>query len=124
MASRTSSPLLHPDEPEFDLFAVMSALTDPVRLTIVLQLSAGPGIACGTFHVSLAKSALSRHLRVLREAGVIRQQDNGTQRINTLRKEELNRRFPGLLDLVLTEGAERLAARPAPVQPAIAAEFG
>jgi DNA-binding transcriptional ArsR family regulator len=114
MASRTSSPLLHPDEPEFDLFAVMSALTDPVRLNIVLQLSAAPGLPCGTFDLPVVKSALSRHLRVLREAGVIRQQDNGTQRINTLRRQELDRRFPGLLDLVLTEGTERFAARPAP----------
>lgn len=103
MASRTSSPLLHPDEREFDLFAVMSALTDPVRLSIVLQLSAGSGMSCGTFGLSIVKSALSRHLRVLREAGVIRQRDEGTLRVNTLRREELDRRFPGLLDLVLKE---------------------
>ncbi|MFD9324918.1 ArsR/SmtB family transcription factor [Streptomyces sp. NPDC060065] len=107
MASRTSSPLLHPDESEFDLFAVMSALTDPVRLNIVLQLSAGSGKGCGTFGLPIAKSALSRHFRVLREAGVIRQRDEGTLRVNTLRREEMDRRFPGLLDLVLQEAPSR-----------------
>ncbi|MFH9424134.1 ArsR/SmtB family transcription factor [Streptomyces sp. NPDC017529] len=113
MASRTSSPLLHPHEREFDLFAVMSALTDPVRLSIVLQLAAESAVPCGTFDLPIAKSALSRHLRVLREAGVISQRDEGTRRVNSLRAEELDRRFPGLLALVLKEGAQRRAVRPA-----------
>jgi DNA-binding transcriptional ArsR family regulator len=106
MASRTSSPLLHPDEREFDLFTVMSAFTDPVRLNIVLQLSQ---LSAGSFGLPIAKSALGRHLRVLREAGVIRQRDEGTLRVNTLRRDELDRRFPGLLGLVLKEGTARVA---------------
>jgi DNA-binding transcriptional ArsR family regulator len=52
---------------------------------------------------------LTRHFRVLREAGVIRQHDVGTRRINTLRKEELDQRFPGLIDLVLKESVGRVA---------------
>ena len=52
---------------------------------------------------------LTRHFRVLREAGLIRQNiDVGTRRINTLRKEDLDQRFPGLLDLVLKESVGRV----------------
>ncbi|WP_063728584.1 ArsR/SmtB family transcription factor [Streptomyces sp. RTd22] len=103
MASRTSSPLLHPNEQDMDLFTVMSALSDPVRLSIVATLGAHSEVACGCFDLPVGKSTSSRHFRVLREAGVIRQRDEGTRRINSLRREELDRRFPGLLDLVLRE---------------------
>ncbi|MCP9960171.1 ArsR/SmtB family transcription factor [Streptomyces sudanensis] len=112
MASRTSTPLVHPDEEDLDLFRIMSALADPVRLGIVVTLASSPGLACSGFRQGLAKSALTRHFRVLREAGLIRQQDIGTRRINTLRKEELDRRFPGLIDLVVREGAGRAIPSP------------
>ncbi|MFJ8000399.1 ArsR/SmtB family transcription factor [Streptomyces sp. NPDC096310] len=108
MASRTSSPLTHPAPGDFDLFKVMGALTDDTRLAIVVTLAASPGLACNGFNQNVTASVLTRHFRVLREAGVIRQHDVGTRRFNTLRKEELDRRFPGLLDLVLTEGAARV----------------
>ncbi|MFF1570735.1 ArsR/SmtB family transcription factor [Streptomyces sp. NPDC058293] len=103
MASRTSSPLLHPDEQDMDLFAVMAALSDRVRLGIVATLGAQSEVACGGFNLPVGKSTSSRHFRVLREAGLIRQRDEGTRRINSLRREELDRRFPGLLALVLRE---------------------
>ena len=105
MASRTSSPLVHPDVEDFDLFKIMSALTDPARLGIVVTLAASPGPACSDIYPGVTPSVLTRHFRVLREVGVIRQRDVGTRRINTLRKEELDERFPGLIDLVLGEYA-------------------
>jgi DNA-binding transcriptional ArsR family regulator len=108
MASRTSSPLVHPDMDDLDLFKIMSALTDETRLTIVVTLAASPGLACNGFTQDLTASVLTRHFRVLREAGLIRQHDVGTRRINTLRKEELDQRFPGLIDLVLRESVGRV----------------
>jgi len=84
---------------------VLAALSDPVRLSIVRTLAADPvGRACGTFGLPVAKSTASHHFRVLREAGVIDQEDRGRIRHTTLRREELDERFPGLLDLVLREG--------------------
>ncbi|MFD4033800.1 ArsR/SmtB family transcription factor [Streptomyces sp. NPDC058637] len=112
MASRTSSPLLHPDEEELDLFKIMSALADPVRLGIVMTLSSRPGLACSGFYQDVTRSALTRHFRILRETGLIRQHDVGTRRINTLRKEELDRRFPGLIDLVIREGTDHVPTDP------------
>lgn len=88
-----------------NLFTVMTALGDPVRLGIVVALGARSEVACNRFDLSVGKSTASRHFRVLREAGVIRQRDEGTRRTNSLRRPELDRRFPGLLDLVLREAA-------------------
>jgi DNA-binding transcriptional ArsR family regulator len=93
-------------EEELDLFAIMSALGDPVRLTIVASLDGRPERSCTSF--DRAKSAVSRHCRVLREAGLIRQHDEGTRRVSTLRREEIDRRFPGLLDLILREGENKV----------------
>jgi hypothetical protein len=49
----------------------------------------------------VSKSTCTHHFRVLREAGVVRQQPDGTARLNTLRREDLDARFPGLLDAIL-----------------------
>jgi DNA-binding transcriptional ArsR family regulator len=100
--------LLHPDEQDMDLFTVLAAINDPVRLSIVAALGATSEVACGCFDLPVGKSTGSRHFRVLREAGVIRQRDKGTRRINSLRREELERRFPGLLDLVLRDAPARV----------------
>lgn len=110
MASRLAHPLTIPDEDEIDLFAVMSALTDPVRRAIVIQLADEPGRACGSTDYGVSTSALTRHWRVLRESGLIRQEAQGNRHRNWLRREEIDRRFPGLLALVLDEAAGRSAA--------------
>ena len=53
----------------------------------------------------MTKSTCTHHFRVLREAGVIRQRVEGTTRLNSLRREDLDSRFPGLLDSVLQAAA-------------------
>jgi len=103
MASRLSHPLAIPAEGEMDLFAAMSALVDPVRRAIVFYIAQDPGTACSTSDFGVSKSALTRHWRVLRESGIIRQEVDGTRHRNWLRREELERRFPGLIGLVLRE---------------------
>lgn len=103
MASRLASPLTIPAEEEIDLFEVMSALTDPVRRSIVKHIAAEPGRACSNDDYGVSKSTLTRHWRVLRESGLIRQEVQGNRHRNWLRREELDRRFPGLLTLVLDE---------------------
>jgi DNA-binding transcriptional ArsR family regulator len=102
--------LHHPDRDQIELPAVLAALSDPHRLRIVSQL-AGTDDArrCGTFDLGITKSTLTHHFRVLREAGVISQQSVGTAKLNWLRREDLDARFPGLLDAVL-------AAEQAPVR--------
>lgn len=103
MASRLANPLTIPAEEDIDLFEVMSALTDPVRRAIVYSIARDPGRACSGSDYGVSKSALTRHWRILRETGIIKQEVEGTRHRNWLRRDELDRRFPGLLALVLKE---------------------
>ena len=99
---------MHSDEPhleEMTLAAVMAALSDPMRVAIVRQLAAEGERTCGTFDLGISKATRSHHFRVLREAGLIRQEQEGTARLNTLRREDVDARFPGLLDSVLRAAA-------------------
>ena len=92
----------HPARSELELAAVLHALSDPMRLRIVAALAAtDEQPACGAFDLPVTKSTCTHHFRVLREAGVIHQRQAGTARQNTLRRDDLEARFPGLLDTVL-----------------------
>jgi DNA-binding transcriptional ArsR family regulator len=94
--------LLHPDRHELQMANVLHALSDPQRLSIVRCLAEDPTPRrCGAFDLDVTKSTLTHHFRVLREAGVIDQREEGTARLNSLRREDLDQRFPGLLDAVL-----------------------
>jgi DNA-binding transcriptional ArsR family regulator len=91
-----------PARDDLELPAVLHALSDPQRLAIVRMLAASDEPRrCGSFALPLAKSTLTHHFRVLREAGVIAQHEEGTARLNALRRDDLDARFPGLLDAVL-----------------------
>ena len=93
--------LVHPPRDDITLVGVLHALADPTRLTIVRTLGADPERACGTFPVAVAPSTLSHHFKVLREAGIIDQELRGRTRHTTLRRDHLDRHYPGLLALVL-----------------------
>jgi DNA-binding transcriptional ArsR family regulator len=94
--------LYHPATEDLELPAVLHALSDPQRLQIVRELSSDPTPRpCGSFALDVSKSTCTHHFRVLREAGVISQQLLGTSKLNSLRREDLDERFPGLLDAVV-----------------------
>jgi DNA-binding transcriptional ArsR family regulator len=93
--------LYHPNRAAIELTAVMHALSDPTRLSIVRGLADGEERACGTFMVDVGKSTLSQHFKVLRDAGLVTTRIEGTTRMQTLRREDLDARFPGLLDAIL-----------------------
>ncbi len=100
-SQRGRGTLIHPEAAELDLLDVLHALSDPTRMTIVQTLCVDPERACGTFPVEVASSTLTHHFRVLREAGVIRQREDGNRRWTTLRLDDLQARFPGLLDTIV-----------------------
>ena len=93
--------LNHPDPESFQLPSILYALSDPVRLEIVRQLSCEGETPCGGVDLPVAKSTASHHFKVLREAGIIHVRQEGTQRCISLRRQELERRFPGLLTAIL-----------------------
>jgi DNA-binding transcriptional ArsR family regulator len=89
---------------ELDLVEVLQALADPVRLQIVRVLAEADGpIACHEIPIPVGKSTGSHHLKVLREAGIVSAQVDGTRKYHTLRRADLDARFPGLLDSVLRD---------------------
>lgn len=119
--------LYHPDCKDISLAGVLYALGDPVRLEIVRLLatkgeqpcagfdfaivsgstqraigqSPAPAEGCPKGYKAIAKSTMSHHFRVLREAGVLYCRKEGTQHLNSLRREELDALFPGLMAAVL-----------------------
>jgi DNA-binding transcriptional ArsR family regulator len=93
--------LSHPKRDEIELARVLHAFSDPVRLQIVCSIANGGECAMGAIDVPVTKSTCTHHFKVLREAGVLHQRQVGTARLNTLRREDLEARFPGLLDTVL-----------------------
>jgi len=109
MAQRVSSTGSHRVAPEHThpddvpVQTALAALADPVRLTLVRELAESDDWTrtCGSFDVPVGKAALSHHFAVLRGAGIVEQRDEGPKRVNRLRTEEFEGRFPGLLGLVL-----------------------
>ena len=72
-----------------------------MRLEIVRRLADQEELPCVALCIPIAKSTLSHHFKILRDAGVLHCRKEGTQHINSLRRQELDDRFPGLLDAVL-----------------------
>ncbi|MFR9725875.1 ArsR/SmtB family transcription factor [Streptomyces sp. MS19] len=92
----------NPGPEQWSLQGVLDALADPVRRALVVQLAdAGDDMACGTFDVRVSASTLTHHFTVLREAGLVRQYYVGTAKMNALRGNEMEARFPGLLSALL-----------------------
>src|SRR3954462_14791559 len=87
---------------EMTLSAVIAALGDPMRVAIVRQLAADGERTCGSFELGISKATRSHHFKVLREAGLTLTRLEGTHRHVSLRRDDVEIRFPGLLDAVLT----------------------
>jgi DNA-binding transcriptional ArsR family regulator len=92
----------HPPASALDLATIMRTLGEPVRLEIVRLLADGSEQGCGDLQnaLGLPASTGSYHLRLLREAGVTRTRAEGTQRLISLRRDDLEDRFPGLVDVL------------------------
>lgn len=93
--------ITHPETTQLNLPGVLHALSDPVRLEIVRTLSDVEEVSCGQLQVAVSKSTLTHHLKVLRDAGLTRTRCAGVQRLVSLRQEDVDDRFPGLLSSVL-----------------------
>jgi DNA-binding transcriptional ArsR family regulator len=88
---------------ELRLVDVLHALSDPARLEIVRRLGDGHEHACSAFHGlgGISVPTLSHHLKVLREAGLTDTRVDGKHRFITLRSDDAEARFPGLLHSVI-----------------------
>lgn len=93
-------PFNHPAATDISLDSVLHALSDPIRREIVRKLMASDSMSCSQACATHAPSTVSFHHKILREAGLIRSEKKGVEVINTLRRTEIEARFPGLLDAV------------------------
>jgi DNA-binding transcriptional ArsR family regulator len=87
-------------EEDAALVDVLRAVADPIRLRIVQTLADGrPHGKCGTHSdFGVHKSTMTHHFRILREAGLTRTTVTGRTHTIELRRDELDARFPGLIE--------------------------
>ncbi|MBB4187048.1 DNA-binding transcriptional ArsR family regulator [Sinorhizobium terangae] len=100
--------LPHPTAEQITLSNVLGALGDPTRLAIVGYLARREGrpTMCLSFTDFGSKTNISYHLAKLREAGITRMEVSGTSRLVTLRRDDLDSRFPGLLDSIIAAAVD------------------
>ncbi|MCO5996937.1 ArsR/SmtB family transcription factor [Actinoallomurus rhizosphaericola] len=100
----------HPATADLRLPKVLAALADPARLLMVRALNRVGESSCTrlqqTAGLTISRSTFSHHQRVLRESGVIQVRVRGSQRILSLRRDDLDACFPGLLNAVLHTASE------------------
>lgn len=96
-------PFKHPAANEFSLERVLYALSDSIRLDIVRHLARVEAATCGELDGGRPKSTVSHHFKVLREAGLVFTKNNGTIHMNSLRRADIESRFPGLLAAILAQ---------------------
>jgi DNA-binding transcriptional ArsR family regulator len=102
MTSIMARKFSHPSFKEVSIDSVLHALSDPERRNIVAKLADCKSMSCTkSCAEGLSPSTISFHHKVLRENGIIRSEKIGVEVINTLRKAELDKKFPGLLDSIL-----------------------
>jgi DNA-binding transcriptional ArsR family regulator len=99
-------PHRHPAADQLTLERIFHALSDPIRLDIVRHLARVDMATCGELDGDRPKSSMSHHFRILREAGLLYTEADRTTHQNTLRRKEIDARFPGLLDAILAQKAE------------------
>jgi DNA-binding transcriptional ArsR family regulator len=98
----TREKIPHPPASALNLATILRTVGDPVRLELVRLLSDDEPRACNALQdaLGLPASTCSYHLRLLREAGVTRTRAQGTLREISLRRDDLEDRFPGLVDVL------------------------
>ena len=98
-------PLIHPAIEDVPLEAILHALADPVRVALFSEIVAGDcSQNCTTLasvvQTPIPKSTLSQHMRILREAGLVRGERKRTEMRNTSRCAEIEARYPGLIGAI------------------------
>jgi ArsR family transcriptional regulator, arsenate/arsenite/antimonite-responsive transcriptional repressor len=80
-------------EADDELAALSKALAHPVRVRILRTLSCGDSRVCRDIagELPLAQSTVSEHLRILKEAGLIRSREAGTRALYCVVPDALDR---------------------------------
>lgn len=100
--------LQHPAIEDIDLTAILAALGDPIRLAIVGDLArcTATALCCADFRELTSKSNLTYHVTKMREAGLVHVEPSGTKRLISLRRADIESRFPGVLDAIIANAVK------------------
>ncbi len=80
--------------------AVFNALSDPIRLEIVAYLRDGEKCVCEIVpHLNLIQPLVSRHLKILKDTGIVKCRKDGTKRMYAI----VDNRIFGVLDALTPE---------------------
>jgi DNA-binding transcriptional ArsR family regulator len=112
-------PLVHPAIQQVSVEAILHALSDPVRVAIYADIVRQQCSSnCSTFLTvgdkPIPKSTLSQHFKILREAGLIRSERKGVEMMNTSRCEEVEQRYPGLIQTIVRAHEIQIGTAPHP----------
>ena len=104
--------LTHPAIEDVTVEGILYAFCDPVRVRIFMDLaSAECAKNCSTYlnisQTPLAKSTLSQHFRILREAGLIYSERKGVELHNRTRCNELKERFGEMVGAIIAAYVEQ-----------------
>lgn len=91
----------HPKTDELTLARVLAALSDPTRLEMIRRLADGQEHDSLELADDLPRSTLTYHTRMLRKAGVTWTRGEGRACLIRLRRDDLDRLFPGVLAAVV-----------------------
>jgi DNA-binding transcriptional ArsR family regulator len=104
--------VVEPVAEDFQLPRILAALADPNRLAAVRFVARNGESWCAQVReqamLQMTKSTFSHHLRILREAGVLTKRIQGARGYTSLRKADLDRRFPGLIGSIIDAATERV----------------
>lgn len=98
----------YPTAEEMNLGEVLAALADPHRRRVVAELAADLSDverACSSFELPLARSTQTHLFKVLTETGLITNVDYGNRKGVSLRRGVIEKRFPGLVDMLAADAA-------------------
>ncbi len=101
----------HPKTQDIQLSRVLYALSDPVRLMMIVQLAGGAEFTCSDLSGDRAKSSMSHHFRTLRDAGLMRTRVVGSVHMNRLRSEDLEALFPGMITAIVAASSVKTSSR-------------
>ena len=92
----------HPNIDDINLTDIMYALSDPARVEIVrtIALEKRP-MTCGELNAERPKSSMSHHFKILRDSGLLRTEIDGKEHLNSLRTNEVEAKFPGVMKAIL-----------------------
>ncbi len=93
---------------------IFYALSDPTRLEILGFLRAGEKCVCEIIpHVGLIQPVVSRHLKILKDCGLVKDRKDGTRRLYAITEpkmlEIIDAATPELLDILTKRMIEQIA---------------